>query len=326
MRAIWFVPLLLCVIISSVNTAAPWCNYAGCTSCNAQNVCIACSRGWSLESTSSICFMCGTGCDKCSFTPIGNQQWRSKCTGSCQNGCITCNADYTCAKCPKAYGLYNGQCTSCGDSCDRCDVFQESWAGDLTLIKCTGYCAGGCSSCAGDGLTCNECQKGYVLVEGKCWPCPTGCNKCIAGQRDMFYRGWGTSCVDAFQPIDLTPTTKPDPTPTPTPTPTSTPTPTPTSIPSTKPTNTSNSEGTPVRIFIIAGVVSLALAAIFVIKRNMKSKRDNIKQDYAHAMAAEKQRQAALNIPTPNYQYQPPQAQGYNQGYPQGNQQAYTRF
>jgi len=58
----------------------------------------------------------------------------------------------------------------------------------------------------------------------------------------------------------------------------------------------------------------------------MKSKRDNIKQDYAHAMAAEKQRQAALNIPTPNYQYQPPQAQGYNQGYPQGNQQAYTRF
>jgi flagellar biosynthesis/type III secretory pathway protein FliH len=84
-------------------------------------------------------------------------------------------------------------------------------------------------------------------------------------------------------------------------------------------------------MFVIAGVVSLAIAAIFIIKRNMKSQRTNVQQDYARAMAAEKQRQAALNVPPQNYQYRPPQAypqgypQGYNQGYPQAYPQAYPQ-
>jgi len=85
------------------------------------------------------------------------------------------------------------------------------------------------------------------------------------------------------------------------------------------------------QVFVIGGVVVLAIAVFFVIQRNSQNKRNNVKLDYAHAMAAEKQRQAALNIPTPNYQYQPPQtypqsySQGYNQGYPQGNKQGYPQ-
>jgi hypothetical protein len=189
------------------------------------------------------------------------------------------------------------------------------------LNKCTGYCGGGCNSCSGDGQTCNDCNKGYTLIDGKCWPCPTGCNKCIPGQRDMFYRGWGTSCVDAFQPI---------PTPTPTPTPTPEPTPTPINNNNNYNNNNvqtpkdSNTGETPVKIFIICGLVSIAIAAFFVIKRNSKSQHTKVQQDYARAMAAEKQRQAALNVPASNYQYQPPQA--YPQGYYQGSPQQPTQL
>jgi flagellar biosynthesis/type III secretory pathway protein FliH len=59
------------------------------------------------------------------------------------------------------------------------------------------------------------------------------------------------------------------------------------------------------QVLVIGGLVSLAVAAFFVIKRNTKNQ----------------------NVATPNYQYQPPQAysQGYPQGYPQGYNQGYNQ-
>jgi hypothetical protein len=79
-------------------------------------------------------------------------------------------------------------------------------------------------------------------------------------------------------------------------------------------------------LLVVVGLITLATAAFFVIKRGKENQSKNVQQDYARAMAAEKQRQAALNVPAPNYQYQPPQGypQNYNrgsyQGYPQGPQ------
>lgn len=86
------------------------------------------------------------------------------------------------------------------------------------------------------------------------------------------------------------------------------------------------------QVLVIGGVVAFVIAAIFVIQRNSKSKSANVQQDYAQTMTAERQRQAAMNVPAPNYQYQAPQAypqvypQAYNQAYPQGNQQGYAQF
>ncbi len=323
MRAVWLVPLLLCSIVSSINTAAPKCNFAGCESCDEKkNICVFCQKGWSFPNQSNDCLPCGDGCDMCYFVPLNSQNYRSVCKGSCGNGCLNCDSDRICKQCPKNKALFQGQCFSCGDECSKCEVFQESWAGELKLTKCTGYCGGGCNSCSFDALSCEECDKGYVLVEGKCWPCPTGCNKCIAGQRDMFYRGWGTSCVDAFQPIPT-----PDPTPTPTPSNDNN-----NNVPN---TNNSNS-GRTMQVLAIGGVIAFVLAAVFVIQRNSKSKSANVQQDYAQTMAVERQRQAAMNVPTQNYQYQAPQAypqvypqaynQAYPQAYPQGNQQGYAQF
>jgi uncharacterized membrane protein len=80
-------------------------------------------------------------------------------------------------------------------------------------------------------------------------------------------------------------------------------------------------------VLIVVIFIALATAAFFYIKRGKENQRTNVQQDYARAMASEKQRQAGLNVPAPNYQYQAPQAypQGYNQAYPQAYPQGYPQ-
>ena len=58
----------------------------------------------------------------------------------CSNNCLIC--DYSkCYKCFKGFGLVNNECKSCNDkNCNKCD----------NNIK-----------------TCQECKKGYILIEGK---------------------------------------------------------------------------------------------------------------------------------------------------------------
>jgi len=295
MRALWLAPLLLCFILSSVSALCP----TGCKTCDYLVKCTSCERGYVLYN--SQCGQCASGCDKCKVTKTqGNQYW-TQCTGSCQNGCTKCNSDYTCAQCGVGYGLYDGQCRSCQGDCDKC-YFTPTGDGSSAWITCTGSCKGGCDACS-NGNTCTRCRSGYVLNNGVCYAC-NGCSECKYIQATS--NSWRTECVASA-------------TPTPTPTPTNN---------NNNNFNNNNSKND-LYVLVIVGLVALGTAAFFVIKRSKESqRRNNMQQDYIQAMAIEKQRQAALNIPTPNYQYQAPQAypQAYPQGYPQGNQPVQPRY
>ncbi len=331
MRALWLATLLICFILSAVNAAAAAVKCpASCKTCDSAQKCTSCERGNILWQ--GRCDGCVTGCDKCVVTATSGNYYWSKCVGSCQKGCANCNSDYSCGQCYKGWGLTDGMCMQCQGNCDKCNVATGDGGQTLTWHQCTGYCGGGCIACS-NGDTCTRCRSGYVLDTGVCYSCPSGCSQCN-------YNSGKPVCTDAPPPTP-TPTPTPEPIPEPVPEPSPEPTPSPTPSPDPTPSNnnnnnvptpnTSNSGGSAVQVFVIGGVVALAIAVFFVIQRNSKNKRANIQLDYAHAMAAEKQRQAALNIPPQNYQYQPPQTypqsypQGYNQGYPQGNQQGYPQ-
>ena len=300
MRAIWLAPLLLCVILSSVN-AGGICP-TGCKTCDFLVKCTSCEKGYVLYN--SQCGQCADGCDKCKVIQTSGNKYLTQCIGSCQTGCTKCNSDYTCAKCSVGYGLINGQCQSCKGDCDKC-TFNPTGDGASAWIKCTGSCKGGCDACS-NGDTCTRCRSGYVLNNGVCYACPNGCGQCNFIQATS--NSYRTECVatSSSNSVNINNSGNGQ------------------SSNSVSVNNSGNGQPFNPAPFIIVGALALVGGVIsFWRKRKNQKEGDMIQRDYMQLIATEKQRQAALNPP----QYQAPQAypqvQGYPQVYPQNYLQGY---
>ena len=78
----------------------------------------------------------------------------------CPNGCQYCTYDQNLAKvnCTECYSNYTmnsqGTCTYCGKGCSFCSLDEN------------------------DKPICLYCYRGYDLIDGKCYDCPSDCEEC----------------------------------------------------------------------------------------------------------------------------------------------------
>eukprot|EP00929_Paragymnodinium_shiwhaense_P024487 TRINITY_DN15042_c1_g1_i1.p1 TRINITY_DN15042_c1_g1~~TRINITY_DN15042_c1_g1_i1.p1 ORF type:complete len:458 (+),score=14.80 TRINITY_DN15042_c1_g1_i1:80-1453(+) len=77
----------------------------------------------------------------------------------CSSHCKSCTTDYTCDVCQTGYVRTAArQCAACARNCDKCDQ-------------------------AGAGR-CDQCSRGYVLVQDECLACADNCVRCDFAGRD----------------------------------------------------------------------------------------------------------------------------------------------
>lgn len=162
------------------------CCPVGCSTCDLER-CLTCSDGYLY--VDGDCVVCPGNCVSCaSGLCIGCQEGyyaRNHVCEPCINGCAQCSNELTCSVCLPAYSL---------NSADTCD-------------KRTSCSFTGCSWCTQS--VCYECNAGFYLSSGSCYPCANGCLFCTGYWEcvacSIEYTKVGGSCCDKKKCKNCTP-------------------------------------------------------------------------------------------------------------------------
>lgn len=106
------------------------------------NMCAVCRDGYYMYN--GMCNKCSSGCSKCtSMMCVDCTEYHFLHDGACYsydtlNNCTTLS-NTGCKKCSDGYYLNNGLCYKCTDQCNSCD-----------------------------GLTCDSCEKDYIIINNSC--------------------------------------------------------------------------------------------------------------------------------------------------------------
>lgn len=191
---------------------------SGCNDCSS-GVCTSCYSGYSLDSNSNTCLICGMNCLTCSTTNTeicytcapGSYLTSSTCK-PCDPICITCTGNpLSCTSCPPGqyYAVSQQICTDCPRNCITCDSsgLCTSCRNGFALVNSTcRSCIISCSSCSPNDITvCTSCAKGLQLVNGACVSCPEKCTSCFNGICAVCVAGYhpnsaGTCVQDCLMP------------------------------------------------------------------------------------------------------------------------------
>ncbi|CAD2220929.1 hypothetical protein ADEAN_000845300 [Angomonas deanei] len=147
--------------------------------------CAHCVGGHLLSKT-GVCVKCPGNCvcdpdepSKCNGCPVG------KGLNDARTECLPC-LDTECNYCPMSY-------KQCVPHCDVGSVL----ASNGTCVKCL---AEGCRCDPDAPHLCVICLSGHYLKEGKCIPCPDGCDRCtVQDDREICLR-----CNDGAPPLNGT--------------------------------------------------------------------------------------------------------------------------
>lgn len=170
------------------------CAKSNCTTCDSSGACVACNRGFRLESGKCLAITCVDSlCARCS-SPWKCEECRSEswmenelCVStSCAAPCARCDGTGRCMACPEEFELIASVCVRAGCRVSHC---QECGAQ-------------GCEKCAygfeldPDGQ-CVEfvppCGPGTFWMDSDCFNCPFGCFQCSSE----------TYCDECLSPLEL---------------------------------------------------------------------------------------------------------------------------
>jgi len=104
----------------------------------------------------------------------------ASCSADPEGGCETCMTGFApsegeCSACPQG-------CLSCVNSglhgCDTCLAGQGMTSGSNSTTDCTDCDALNCAECYANHEVCENCTRGFVLLQGQCVACPMDCPSC----------------------------------------------------------------------------------------------------------------------------------------------------
>jgi len=190
------------VVNGKIKLCSPGCN--DCTS----GACTGCLTGFTFDSTSATCFICGPNCLACDSA---NPLTCSSCVAGaflsgticapCNSSCISCTITANqCNECPPSQYFDGGQCAFCGKNCQNCSDANTCTLCNKGFVKVTfnatiicRSCIISCSSCNPANITeCTSCGKGLQLLNGACIQCPNKCAQCNNGNCAV--------CVPGYSP------------------------------------------------------------------------------------------------------------------------------
>lgn len=106
--------------------------------------------------------------------------------GKCLDICDVCYNVNVCHSCDFGYSLIGGICVSCPENCRNCDgnisncnKCEASFGFYQNTTKCHPCEDENCLFCFDDNSKCTSCMTGFIMLDGKCNKCPTGCQSCI---------------------------------------------------------------------------------------------------------------------------------------------------
>eukprot|EP01016_Furgasonia_blochmanni_P023328 TRINITY_DN251_c0_g5_i1.p1 TRINITY_DN251_c0_g5~~TRINITY_DN251_c0_g5_i1.p1 ORF type:complete len:2505 (+),score=375.87 TRINITY_DN251_c0_g5_i1:195-7709(+) len=150
-----------------------------CLKCTSGTNCNACDDSTLLENGKCVA--------QCSFGTYPGPSLSGRACLRCGEGCLSCDSPMNCYACATGYNSVNGTCSAI---CAK-NQFVNSTGGCVNCSTTCGSCsrsATNCIACANNtflnivndvGQCVTACPNGTFVENGKCVPCPGGCNSCF---------------------------------------------------------------------------------------------------------------------------------------------------
>ncbi|EMD47540.1 serine/threonine kinase, putative [Entamoeba histolytica KU27] len=194
------------------------CNIKGCLTCSIDGTCTSCENGYWLDkrfcsTCDSIanCIECNTDGSGCLYCKEDYYVLNGSCV-SCSSGitdhcksCLQKGNTTTCTVCQDGYSLQDSTCLECKNLDPLCLTCSSSEPRCLSCtsthfpmgkqcLECSTRLAH-CLKCS-SSEECTECERGYYLSNGECFPCSgmKGCQICSSGTVC-------TTCAEIYRPL-----------------------------------------------------------------------------------------------------------------------------